>query len=81
MVVRLTDARARCILKGKLPQNTDGWVDWKPSRWDLSHHPELTADDCVRGRVIAMQVTRQGRSIQLYFFTTLDLSPEQIAEL
>ena len=81
VVVRLTDARARCILKGKLPQDTDERVEWKPSRWDLAHHPELKAGDCVRGRVIAMQVTRQGRSIQIYFFTTLDLSPEQIAEL
>lgn len=81
VVVRLTDARARCILKGRLPQKTDEWVDWKPSRWDLTHHPELKAGDCVRGRVIAIQVTRQGRSIQLYFFTTLELPPEQIVEL
>jgi hypothetical protein len=81
VVARLTDSRARSILKGRLPQKTDEWVDWKPSRWELSHHPELKKDDCVRGRVIAIQVTRQGRSIQLYFFTTLDLPPEQIAEL
>lgn len=81
VVVRLTDARARYLLKGRLPQFTDQWVDWKPSRWDRAHHPDLPADACVRGRVIACQVTRRGRIIQLYFFTTLEGPVEQIAEL
>jgi len=31
--------------------------------------------------VIACQVTRKGQTVQLYFFTTLELPPEQIAEL
>jgi DDE family transposase len=81
VVVRLTDARARYLQKGRLPQQTDQRVDWKPSRWDRRHNPDLPADACVRGRVIACQVTRQGRTVQLYFFTTLELPPAQIAEL
>ena len=81
VVVRLTDARARYLLRGRLPQQTDQRVDWTPSRWDRGHHPDLPADARVRGRVISCQVTRQGRTVQLYLFTTLDLPPEQIAEL
>ncbi len=81
VVVRLTDARARHLLQGRLPQQTDQRVAWKPSRWDRTHNPNLPADACVRGRVIACQLTRQGRTVQLYFFTTLELPPEQIAEL
>jgi Transposase DDE domain len=80
-VVRLTDGRARYLLKGRLPQQTDEWIDWKPSRWDRKAHPDLPAEACVRGRVIACQVTNRGKTIQLYFFTTLELPPEQIAEL
>ncbi|HYU47590.1 MAG TPA: hypothetical protein VEK84_15615 [Terriglobales bacterium] len=80
-VVRLTDSRARYLLKGRLPQQTDQWIDWKPSRWDRKAHPGLPAEACVRGRVIACQVTNKGKTIQLYFFTTLELPPEQIAEL
>lgn len=82
VVVRLTDVRARYLLKGRLPQQTDQWVDWTPSRWDRDHHPDLPAEACVRGRVIACQVTNHGRTTQLYFFTTLDeLSPEQIVQV
>lgn len=81
VVVRLTDARARHLLQGRLPQQTDQGVDWKPSRWDRAHHPGLPAEACVRGRVIACQITRKGQTVQLYFFTTLELPPEQIAEL
>ena len=81
VVVRLTDVRARYLLQGRLPQRTDQWIEWKPSRWDRAQHPDLPPDACVRGRVIACQVTNQGRTIQLYFFTTLELPPEQIAQL
>lgn len=81
VVVRLTDVRARYLLQGRLPRQTDQQVDWKPSRWDRDHHPDLPADAVVRGRVIACPVVRQGRTVQLYLFTTLALPPEQIVEL
>jgi len=81
VVLRLTDIRARYLLQGKLPQQTDQWVDWTPSRWDRKQHPDLPPDACVRGRVIACPVTRRGQTIQLYCFTTLEVSPEQIVTL
>jgi len=81
VVLRLTDVRARYLLKGKLPQQTDQWVDWSPSRWDRKQHPYLPPEACVRGRVIACPVTHRGQTIQLYFFTILELPPEQIVTL
>jgi hypothetical protein len=81
VIVRLTDGRARYLLQGKLPQHTDQRIDWKPSRWDRKQHPDLPPDACVRGRVIACQVTNRGKTIQLYFFTTLELPVEEIAKL
>ena len=81
VVLRLTDVRARYLLKGKLPQRTDQWIDWTPSRWDRQQNPDLPPDACVRGRVIACPVSSRGQTIQLYFFTTLELPPEQIVTL
>ena len=81
MLVRLTAARARYLLRGKLPSQTDQWIDWNPSRWDRQRHPELPPDACVRGRVIACQVRNRGQLIQLYFFTPLTLPVAQITEL
>lgn len=81
IVVRLTDVRARSLLGGKLFQQTDQWIDWKPSRWDRSAHPNLPTDASIRVRFIATQVLRKGKLIQLYLLTTLDLPVEQIVEL
>ena len=41
VVVRMTDARARSLNKGKLPSKADQWIDWKPSAWDRRAHPHL----------------------------------------
>ena len=81
VLLRLTDVRARYLLQGKLPQQTDQCIDWKPSRWDRNNHSDLPAEACVRGRVIACQVTHKDRTFQLYFFTTLELPPKLIAQL
>jgi hypothetical protein len=81
IVVRLTDVRARALLQGKLPQRTDQWIDWKPSRWDRKAHPNLPAEACIRVRCIAIPILRKGRIVQLYLLTTLDLPVQQIVEL
>jgi len=80
-VVRLTDARARSLLNGNLPQQADQWVEWIPSRWDRKAHPHLPADACLRVRFLSTQVVHKGKRIQLYLLTTLDLDREQIVQL
>jgi hypothetical protein len=81
VVVRMTDVRARSLNGGKLPSQADQWIDWKPSVWDRRAHPHLPSDASLRVRFIATQVLRQGKVIQLYLVTTLDLPVEQIVEL
>ena len=80
-VVRLTDARARSLLNGNLPQQADQWVDWIPSRWDRKAHPHLPADACLRLRFLSTQLVHKGQRIQLYLLTTLDLDRQQIVQL
>jgi hypothetical protein len=58
---RTTDARARAPPQGELPRQTDPWVDWKPSRWDRIHHPDLPGDARNRVRLIATRVARRGK--------------------
>ena len=81
IVVRMTDSRARALQGGKLPQQTDQWVDWKPSLWDRKAHPDLPVGACLRVRIIATQVLRKGKAVQLYVVTTLELPVDQIVEL
>jgi putative transposase len=81
VVLRLTDSRARSLLQGKLPQEVNREVDWVPSRWDRDKHPDLSKEAHVRGRLIACRVWNQGKPIQLYLFTTLDLTIAQIVKL
>jgi hypothetical protein len=81
ILARLTDVRARSLNGGKLLFQADQWMDWKPSRWDRTAHPDLPANACIRVRFIATHVERKGKVIQLYLVTTLDLPIEQILEL
>jgi len=81
IVVRMTDARARSLNRGKLPSEADEWIDWKPSRWDRRAHPNLPGDACIRVRFIATRVLCKGKPIQLYLVTTLNLPVPPIVEL
>lgn len=80
-LARLTDVRARSLNGGKLPSKADQWIDWRPTRWDRTAHPDLPADAYIRVRFISAQVVRRGKVIQLYLVTTLDLPVEQILQL
>ncbi|MCX6635412.1 MAG: IS4 family transposase [Acidobacteria bacterium] len=82
MLLRLTPARATAF-RMPLPEGTDCWVDWKPSRWDRKAHPELPLEACVRGRLIVRRVRPSdgSGSFLLYLFTTLTLPAGQVLEL
>jgi len=83
VLLRLQPERAGMIGRGwALTSGTDREVVWQPSAWERKQHPELPADANVRGRLIVEQVTASsGESVMLYFFTTLDLTVEQILQL
>jgi hypothetical protein len=83
VLFRLEENRARALGRGlPLTPGTEEKVCWRPSRWERKQHPDLPADACVQGRLIVEQVTASnGKSVMLYFFTTLDLGVKQIRDL
>src|SRR5882724_5197886 len=83
VLFRLEENRARALGRGlPLTAGTDENVCWRPSRWERKQHPDLPPEACMWGRLIVEQVTASdGKSMLLYFFTTLDLGVEQILEL
>ena len=83
VVFRLTDARAKKLNGGTLPEaDTDRPVRWTPSRDDLRTNPEISSTDYVDGRMLAVKVCgKNGQWMTLYLFTTLDLPKDKILEL
>jgi len=83
VLFRLQESRAQALGGGlPLTPGTDRKIGWRPSAWERKHHPDLPPGACVWGRLIVEQVTASdGKSMLLYFFTTLDLGVEQILEL
>lgn len=80
---RLTSARAQRAFGLGLCSGTDRQVEWRPSRWDRTSHPQLPAEACVRGRLVVRKVYPSDGSgpLKLYLFTTLDLPAEEILKL
>ena len=83
VLFRLQENRARALGRGlPLKPGTDEKVCWRPSAWERKQHPDLPPEACMWGRLIVEQVTASdGKSMLLYFFTTLDLGVEQILQL
>ena len=83
VLLRLQPNRAGVVGRGlPLQSGLDQQVCWRPSAYECKKHPDLPADACVRGRLIAQQVkTSNGSSVTLYLFTSLQLTVEQLVEL
>jgi hypothetical protein len=80
---RLMEVRARKMNGGVTPSSkTDRVIQWVSSPDDRRNNPELPAQASVAGRLLAFKVTDEdGKQQKLYFFTTLDLTADQILEL
>lgn len=83
VLLRLQPNRAGVVGRGlPLQSGLDQQVCWRPSAYERKRHPDLPADACVRGRLIAQLVSASdGSSVILYLFTTLPLAVEQIVQL
>ena len=83
VVYRLTDSRAKALLKVKvLSGERDQLFEWKASGADRKKHPELAADASIRGRIIIKDVVRDNKLVKVILFTTLlDISAKEIVEL
>jgi len=84
MLVRLTDVRAKALLKGKgtLEQDADFLHEWRPSAWERSHHKEFR-DMVVPGRIVIRHVLGpKGKRVRVCLFTNdLSSSPEELTLL
>ena len=82
-LLRLTEARATKVNGGCIPSaGTDRAVRWIPTRHDHSGNPELPHQASVEGRLVVCKVTdANGKPQKLYFFTTLDLTPDKLLEV
>ena len=84
MVLRLTAVRARCLAGGVLRDGMDQRVVWKPSQGGpQGKHPELPADACVEGRLVARQVKPDNGAepFLLALFPTLPDPPEEVENI
>jgi hypothetical protein len=76
VLVRLTEPRARKLNGGSVPAaGTDRKVTWMPGEGDRRGHQELTGEERIKGRLLAI-FSEEALEI-LYFFTTLE---EETAE-
>lgn len=85
MLIRLTDVRAKAMLKSKatISQDVDVAYDWKPSTWEKSHHKEFSNDMEVSGRIVVRHVIGpKGKKVRVCLFTNdLESSPEELTLL
>jgi putative transposase len=82
-LLRLTEARATKVNGGCKPSaGTDRAVRWLPTRHDRRDNPELPDPASVQGRLVVCKVTDDnGKRHKLYFFTTLDLTPDKLLKV
>jgi hypothetical protein len=82
-LLRLTEARATKVNGGCKPSaGTDIAIRWLPTRHDRSGNTELPDQASVEGRLVVCKVEgTNGKPQKLYFFTTLDLTADQLLEL
>src|SRR5882672_4565823 len=69
--------------RGPLRDGMDSPVVWSPSRWDRKSHPHLSADACIRGRLIVRRVQPDNGATPflLYLFTTLATTADEALNL
>lgn len=81
VLARLTQVRAKRLLGETVPPaGTRRKVTWTPSQHERKARPELAADASVEGWVVVCRNPSRPSEI-LYFFTTLDWTPDQVLEL
>ena len=80
VLLRLTQDRAEHLADGPLECPLDRRIRWQPTRWDSCGGPYPEAAALV-GRLVCLPASHPAYPQPLYFFTTLDLLPEQIRGL
>lgn len=80
VLLRLTQDRAEHLAGGPVESPLDRRISWQPTRWDRCGGP-YPDGVVLEGRLLCLPASQPAYPQPLYFFTTLDLSPEQIRDL
>jgi hypothetical protein len=80
-LLRLTKKRFGSLRKRGVPVGPGRWeFTWRPSSAECKKYPQLPADACLRGWLIAQEIDHPEKGkIPLYLFATEDLPNEQAA--
>ena len=83
VLMRMTEARALKIAGNIMPPaGSEHRIQWRPSRHDLTAHPDLPQDAVVHGRLIVAHILGEdGQKQPLYPFTSLEEAWEELVEL
>jgi hypothetical protein len=80
VLVRLTRQRAEALAGGPFTAAGERPVCWKPTRFDRCGGP-FPKEAAVQGRLVCLEAQKDAPEPFLYFFTTLTLKPQRLAEL
>ena len=80
MILRLTEKRARKVLRGTPYAGMDRQVVWQASREDRRAHQQLPPEASVKGRLVVSVHPDQPGEL-LYLFTSLDLAYAEVVAL
>ena len=83
VLLRMSPARARSLVKGDLVDGMDERIRWQPSADERGHHSDLPEDAFVDGRLIVRQVQPSDGSAAflLILFTTLEAPAAELIAL
>jgi hypothetical protein len=77
VLFRMTKQRAESIAGAPLIAGSEQSLVWRPTRWELQHHPELPPEACVSGRLLVYPLP--GFRELLYLFTTWEQASREEA--
>jgi hypothetical protein len=80
MILRLTEKRARKVLRGTPYAGMDRQVVWQASREDRRAHQQLPPEASIKGRLVVSVHPDQPGEL-LYLFTSLDLAYAEVVAL
>ena len=82
VLIRMKEDRFEKVVGKQISENLDITTTWVMSKHDRNTNKEIPEDSFVTGRFIKITCSLYDQKPQtLYFFTTLDIPAEQIAEL
>ena len=82
VLIRLKELNSKRFIGMPSTASGEKYISWEASPTERSKHPELPVGASVKGKIVWFNIAPKGmRPQRLVLFSTLDLSPKQLAEL